>query len=352
MTLFAPTTNVTDSSSTGTIHTSANGDKVFIASDIKVVATTFVAIQGDQSDLTFIIQGTVVGFDTGIYFPFNSTTGVDLRIEAGAQVIGFNGRGVALYGAGMMDNAGRIYSPNGEAVSLSLQNQNAITHLSNTGTIEGSTSGINCFGTAGNYILENVGTIRGGTFSYQGSNQGLVDKITNSGKMFGQVTLGAGNDLYDGHAGHHYTGIIDGGVGNDTIKGGAEADQILGNLGRDILSGGGGHDVFFFKTINQSGANASTRDVITDFVHGSDDINLVTIDSVPGGANNAFVFDATRGNAGSAVAAGHVGWYWENNPGTANDHTIIKINGDADAAIESTIQLNGLISLTSGDFVL
>ena len=38
--------------------------------------------------------------------------------------------------------------------------------------------------------------------------------------------------------------------------------------------------------------------------------------------------------------------------GTANDRTIIKINNDADAAIDMTIQLNGLITLTSGDFMV
>ncbi len=52
------------------------------------------------------------------------------------------------------------------------------------------------------------------------------------------------------------------------------------------------------------------------------------------------------------VTFGHVALYFEDNAGSTNDHTIIKFNSDADSALESTIQLNGLINLTAADFLL
>lgn len=80
----------------------------------------------------------------------------------------------------------------------------------------------------------------------------------------------AGNDLIYGGSGND---TISGGLHNDTIFGGNGADQIFGGMGRDFLSGGSGADEFVFlsRWESQTGAVA---DVITDFEHGVDHINL------------------------------------------------------------------------------
>jgi Ca2+-binding RTX toxin-like protein len=73
--------------------------------------------------------------------------------------------------------------------------------------------------------------------------------ITNTGKA--TILIGSGLD-----------DAIIGGSGNDTLKGG---------LGNDILTGGAGKDIFVFdKTPNQN----TNIDTITDFVSGTDKINL------------------------------------------------------------------------------
>lgn len=70
---------------------------------------------------------------------------------------------------------------------------------------------------------------------------------------------------------------IDGGGGNDTITGSAGADNILGGeYGDDVLDGAGGNDILtggWGRDTFKFGAGWGT-DEITDFVHGTDKINL------------------------------------------------------------------------------
>ena len=70
-----------------------------------------------------------------------------------------------------------------------------------------------------------------------------------------------GNDHMLGSAGNDY---LDGGKGNDTLDGGS---------GDDTLTGGKGHDTFVFAPVSSDGLPAG-NDVITDFVHGQDKIDL------------------------------------------------------------------------------
>lgn len=181
----------------------------------------------------------------------------------------------------------------------------------------------------GEDTIRNIENIAGGSGS---------DKLT--GDNVATLLKGnAGNDLLLGAGG---ADTLTGGWGNDTLSGGA---------GRDLLTGGGNHDVFKFSSVGGSGTTATTRDIVTDFAHGTDKIDLSLIDAAAAAGNQAFIFNA-KGSATTAVGQGHIGWYYEDKPGTANDQTILKINTDADSTIEMTIQLNGLIHLNSADFIL
>lgn len=69
--------------------------------------------------------------------------------------------------------------------------------------------------------------------------------------------------------GNTISSLLDGGSGNDTLTGSDFADTVVGGTGADRATGGGGNDVFVFG--RDQGAAA---DVVTDFTHGSDHLDL------------------------------------------------------------------------------
>jgi serralysin len=164
--------------------------------------------------------------------------------------------------------------------------------------------------------LNNSGTIRAATAYFSlGSVATSQDLITNSGLIVGDVLLGKADDLYSGAAGRivgtikagdgadvllggalgeYFIGdagidYLNGGGGNDSLDGGTENDTLIGGIGLDKLIGGGGNDRLFGGLSNDTltgGLNndvfvfdskpnaASNRDVITDFNHVADTIQL------------------------------------------------------------------------------
>ena len=80
-----------------------------------------------------------------------------------------------------------------------------------------------------------------------------------------------GNSGANTLSGTAYSDIINAGSGADRVYGGAGDDTIYGGLGNDTLSGGDGADWFVFNTTPSSIAN---KDVITDFMPGTDKIVL------------------------------------------------------------------------------
>jgi Ca2+-binding RTX toxin-like protein len=141
--------------------------------------------------------------------------------------------------------------------------------------------------------IYNSGTLKGQVYLDVGNAQ-----LYNSGLITGLISLGNGDDLYDGRHGTQLGGI-DGGQGNDTLLGGLGADAITGDDGDDILSGGAGNDVLIggagkdtFRFEVGSGA-----DQVTDFHHGEDTIAVVGyanyISAVKQGTDTLITFSAT-----------------------------------------------------------
>ena len=146
--------------------------------------------------------------------------------------------------------------------------------------------------------------------------------------------------------------VLIGNAGNDTLDGGANVDTLIGGLGRDMMTGGTQRDVFDFNAVNETGKTATTRDVITDFQHNLDDIDVSTIDANgPLAGNGKFAFLAAKGAAFTG-AKGQLHWFQQDLAGTANDKTIVEgdINGDKHA--DFAIELKGLIALGAADFLL
>lgn len=166
----------------------------------------------------------------------------------------------------------------------------------------------------------------------------------------------SGGDNNDSLLGGNGNDSLLGGAGNDILLGGNNNDTLVGGAGKDTMTGGANNDRFVFLSTGDSGTSASTRDIILDFVKGQDKIDLSAIDAktVKDSGNDSFSSKLVKGTASTSFGGkqGTIIWYQENNSGSANDRTIIRINTDTDNSNEMTIELKGLINLAASDFIL
>ena len=155
----------------------------------------------------------------------------------------------------------------------------------------------------------------------------------------GRSIVTSGNDLLTGSLS---TDVLNGYAGNDTLNGGAGNDTLVGGAGNDILSGGLGQDVFDFNTIMESLLGAS-RDIINDFSSIQlDKIDLSTIDANSMLLNDQAFLSAVL-TSGAFTSAGQLRLVGN----------ILSGNTDNDFNnSEFEIQLTGIVSLTSADFIL
>jgi Ca2+-binding RTX toxin-like protein len=169
-----------------------------------------------------------------------------------------------------------------------------------------------------------------------------------------------GNTIYGSAIANNLTGawgvdLLVGLAGNDTLVGDDEQDHLSGGLGRDVLTGnfelgsGGDADRFLYAAITESGTTKATRDLITDFEDGLDEIWLNPIDANTKNGTTDDQFTFIGNNALFTGAAGQLRTYW-----TANGHIVEgDVNGDkkADFSIEVFDPLHA-IAFDQGDFVL
>jgi Ca2+-binding RTX toxin-like protein len=183
-----------------------------------------------------------------------------------------------------------------------------------------------------------AGTIRDGL--------GTVDAIAGIEEITGSAfadrfVLGKGRDTVVAGGGNDR---IDGRFANDTLYGGDGHDLIIGGLGGDILSGDAGRDIFDFNSRLESQSALGNRDFILDFQHNVDDIDLSTIDARGTQAGNqAFTFIGAKAFSGAAG---------ELNYSKSSGHTFVAGDINGDRAADFLIELNKLINLGKGDFIL
>ncbi|MBY5413470.1 RTX toxin [Rhizobium leguminosarum] len=167
--------------------------------------------------------------------------------------------------------------------------------------------------------------------------------------------------VYTGTEGNDYlphTGQSNGGNetykglgGNDVLKGGAGSDVIIGGAGRDIMSGGTSSDTFTFKAATETGSGWN-RDVITDFQHGIDKINLSAIDANGSAQGDAAFHFQAQENALFDKKAGALAWHYQDNAGSDHDITVVQADLNGDGVHDFEIQLQGLVHLGAGDLIL
>ena len=173
--------------------------------------------------------------------------------------------------------------------------------------------------------------------------KGTFENLTLTGA--GRIN-GTGNSAANVITGNTGNNILTGGNGKDTLNGAGGIDVLVGGAGRDTMTGAAGKDRFDFNNVAEIGRTSSTWDIVTDFTHNGDDLDLSTIDANGGlGGNGSFALLATKGAAFTGVA-GQVRWF------QSGGNTFVQGDTNGNKAADFQIQLNGIKILTAGDFIL
>jgi serralysin len=168
-----------------------------------------------------------------------------------------------------------------------------------------------------------------------------------AGEMMARFNYGYAQDPTQGPdklIGGHGDDDLKGLGGNDTIVASAGDDRLDGGPGTDLLRGGAGADVFVFRSAGESGAGAGKRDVVADFVGGTDKIDLGPID-----ANNRGAGDQPFAYGGRATDAKANAVTWSLEAGG----TVVRADADGDGKADVEVELAGFTAgLSASDFIL
>jgi Ca2+-binding RTX toxin-like protein len=137
--------------------------------------------------------------------------------------------------------------------------------------------------------------------------------------------------------------VMLGNVAANAISGGDGNDAISGGGGTDSLTGGNGADQFSFGALTDSPVGAG-RDIITDFVSGTDRIGLSGIDaSTAVAGNQAFTLINT---AAFSAVAGQLRYE------VTGGNTILEGDVDGNGTADFQIELTGVHSFVAADLIL
>ncbi|SEJ56273.1 hypothetical protein SAMN05428950_10217 [Sphingomonas sp. OV641] len=176
-------------------------------------------------------------------------------------------------------------------------------------------------------------------------NLGAGDDIATLSGGDDRVQGDAGSDTLDGGAG---SDVLSGGAGQDTMLGGAGDDVIHGGAEADTLTGGAGRDVFVF-TSGLDSATPQTRDTVTDFVSGTDRIDLRSLQEAVGLGSVEFlgnVLDFADAQTSVTAGEGALQVVFETN------RSILWADVNDDGVLDGLdiqIKLDGVTSLTAQD---
>jgi Ca2+-binding RTX toxin-like protein len=200
-------------------------------------------------------------------------------------------------------------------------------------------------GVAGTFatVVNNAGVAAGATQTINASNVTGTLLWNGAAELDGKfsITGGTGADS------------LTGGSLVDTITAGLGADVITGGLGADSLTGGLGADTFVYALVTQS--NATNTDTITDFVTGTDKLQITLDYSALTVALDINAVRSSAGVAGSTLAqdtlSGQRGQYVYD---TTNSALFVNVNNDnllttSDYKININAASTATASIVDGD---
>jgi len=130
---------------------------------------------------------------------------------------------------------------------------------------------------AGANALNAINLNATGTSTVYGVNSTAATTVTTGTGATAVVSTGSGADSITGGTA---ADTLIGNLGADSISGGGGDDNIVGGMGNDTLTGGAGSDDFHLGLLGTAAGGvsvittASGADTITDFVVGTDDIDI------------------------------------------------------------------------------
>jgi Ca2+-binding RTX toxin-like protein len=231
---------------------------------------------------------------------------------------------------------------------------NVIVGNAATNIINGGTGVDAMWGYGGNdvYYVDNVGDAvveRSGegydivytTVSYALTGGSEIEELRTLGSASTNAVDLAGNEFDNSIIGNDATNVLNGGAGDDTLWGYAGNDILVGGAGKDVLNGGAGRDLFSYGDGGDSTVGAAGRDVIQDFVGGTDKIDLSALNTA-----QPLKFAAPSDAAASPVLdAFSVTYSW------SDGATLVDIDLNGDRAADMQIQLLGQLRLSASDFI-
>jgi serralysin len=199
----------------------------------------------------------------------------------------------------------------------------------------GGTDTLDCSGYSGAQTID----LHAGAFSSIGSLVNNIGIALNA--VIEKAIGGSGNDRL---IANDSSCTLSGGGGADTLIGGAGNDWLIGGSGVDNLTGGNSGDTFVFLLGNSSAASGQ-HDRITDFVSGTDYIDLSGFDAISStGSYDQFKFLATAAFSG---AAGELNYFYNSSTGV----TTLQGDTNGDGVADFAIDLTGNVAINLADLV-
>ncbi len=220
----------------GHVYILYGNDDLNVGAGVTIRSTNTDAVTTWDGQHRITVSGTMLGWDDGINMIGTSAAqtvaiAASGRIETANDGSIVDADGVILDGVGsVLTNAGSIVAQ-GSGASLFVRDAGTTT-VANSGFMSGIVAGVwHKFG-SGTLNFTNTGTVESPNFAFLG---GLgSDNVINKGTLRGMVSLGDGNDSYDGRGGV-VIGTILGGTGDDRFIPGNGAEVIDGGFGDDVL---------------------------------------------------------------------------------------------------------------------
>ena len=304
--------------------TGGHHQALFTPDVVNTVVTWTATIFGSELNDTISTSGINDMIISGAGNDTITDIGGNHRINAGAgnDTITANG-GNQIICAGEGNNT--VTATGGSHRITSGAGDDTITAVGGNHTIDAGDGNNTITATGGSHVITS------------GSGNDTITATGGSSLIYG----GAGNDTITANGGNE---VVFGGAGNDTITTGAGNDRITGGAGADIMTGGAGADVFIFTELGDLGIGAGFRDIITDFLSGTDRLDFSGIDANTNAADHQ-AFTMIGINAFSKVA-GQLRY------DVIGGDTIMQGDVNGDGIVDFELQLTGAHTFVPADLIL